>query len=161
MPYSLSAQCANSNEERLTFKGWGNYSLIFRKLVGKCTFLWRAAIIANQPKLNRSESIVKEIPYPENTDIFLLPLFWFISQITVSWMSVMGWKKISCQSSEGGSHLFIRSTNSSNHNYLSTFWPCLPIDCPSTLIERDCLSWTSWNQLHIAWNIVCAFFTFE
>ena len=161
MPYSLSAQCANSNEERLTFKGWGNYSLIFRKLVGKCTFLWRAAIIANQPKWKTSESIVKEIPYPENTDIFLLPLFWFISQITVSWMSVMGWKKISCQSSEGGSHLFIRSTNSSNHNYLSTFWPCLPIDCPSTLIERDCLSWTSWNQLHIAWNIVCAFFTFE
>ena len=38
VPYSLSAQCANSNEERLTFKGWGNYSLIFRKLVEKCTF---------------------------------------------------------------------------------------------------------------------------
>ena len=94
-------------------------------------FLWRASIIANQPKLNRSESIVKEIPYPENTDIFLLPLFWFISQITVSWMSVMGWKKISCQSSEGGSHLFIRSANSPNQNYLSTFWPCLPIDCSS------------------------------
>ena len=37
--YSLSAQCANSNEERLTFKGWGNYSLIFRKLFENALFL--------------------------------------------------------------------------------------------------------------------------